>query len=86
MPFRSMLCAGVSGGGVSIAAEWSSIVFKIESLPSRLSMISIRRVCEGQSASAAVLMFQNPPLPSGLAYGSTWFTCECPATNAITFR
>ena len=74
---------GGPGGGRRASAAWSRIVPKIDSVPSSLSKISSRRLCCGQSASAATRTLQKPP-PWPLGWGSTAFTCEWPATQAIT--
>ena len=51
--------AGPGAGAATGAAE-SSIVPNSDRVPSRLSMISIRRACSGQSMCDAVLICQKP--------------------------
>ena len=63
---RRSAAAGVPGRGVASVAAWSTSVPKIDSVPSRLSMISSRRDWIGQSISDDVSMPQNPPPPSRL--------------------
>ena len=69
-----------SAGGRGVAARQRRrvlvVVPKIESVPSWLSKTCSRRLCCGQSASAATRMLQKPPGPLGLGKGSTVLTCE----------
>ena len=51
----------VPGGGVASVAPWSISVPKIDRVPSRLSISSMRRDWIGQSISEAVSISQNPP-------------------------
>jgi hypothetical protein len=73
--------AALPEAGIEVGAMWSSGVLKIDSVPSRLSKISIRRFCWGQSASEAVSTPHQPP--PGRVNGVTLFSCVWPATYAI---
>ena len=75
--------AGVPGRGVASVAAWSMSVPKIDSVPSRLSMISSSRDWIGQSISDDVSIPQNPPPPSRLN-GVMRCSCVWPATYATT--
>ena len=76
--------AGALFAGTASGAAVSVSVPKIESVPSRLSITSSRRLCCGQSAGAAdvLISHQLPPAgqPSSLPHASTLFSCVWPAT------
>ena len=61
--------AGVPGGGVASVAAWSISVPKIDSVPSRLSMISSSRDWIGQSISDAVSIAPEAARPVAAAPG-----------------
>jgi hypothetical protein len=70
--------ASPGGGAVAIEA-WSRIVPKMESVPSRLSITSISRLCCGASTTADVSTLHQM-LPSERLNESTLFSWVCPAT------
>ena len=74
--------AAVPGAGAAIGAAWSSTVVNSDSVPSRLSMTSIRRLCCGVSACEAVLICQKPLRPRLIR--SIRLSCVWPATYATT--
>ena len=65
-------------------AAWSSIVVKIDSVPSLLSATSTSRDCCGKSMWAAVLISQKPPVPSARWCAETSLLWVCPLTQAMT--
>ena len=75
----------VAGPAGAVAFEaWSMIVPKRDRVPSSLSKSWSRRLCLGQSASAATRMLQKPPPYRRAGTGSTSLSWLWPATQAIT--
>ena len=64
---------------------WSSIVVKIDKVPSLLSTISMTRDCWGQSMWDAVLISQKPPDPSARLRGLISLLWLWPLIQAMTF-
>ena len=75
--------AGTPGAGAFTGAAESRIVPKIEIVPSSLSMISMVRLCCGQSMCDAVLISKNPLEP--FLWEMTSLRCVWPLTYATTF-
>ena len=72
---------GVHVGG----AAWSTTVVNSDSVPSRLSTISIICCCCGKSMHDAVVISQNPPSRSGFLCAWIVLTWVCPLIQAIAF-
>ena len=77
--WRSDSVIAFPGAGASAGAALSRIVPKIDSVPSRLSITWISRLCCGQSTCDAVLISQNPR-PRRPSKNVTSFSCVWPAT------